>query len=93
MRFKLREKIIEIERILYILREVKRPATFFNRYVILERDKFTCQYCGRKAPNVALEVDHIIPVSKGGSDESTNLITACFECNTQKRNKLALEES
>lgn len=91
-RNKLRKKILEITRILYILREVKRPSSTFNRYAILERDKFTCQYCGRKAPSVALEVDHIIPVSKGESDESSNLITACFECNTQKRNKLALGE-
>lgn len=91
-RNKLKKKIWEISRILYILREVKRPTSSFNRYSILERDKFTCQYCGRKAPDVALEVDHIIPVSKGGLDESSNLITSCFECNNQKRNKLALEE-
>lgn len=90
LRFKLKERILDIERILYILREVKRPSTSYNRYGILERDKFTCHYCGRKAPEVALEVDHIIPVSKGGPDESVNLITACSECNSQKRNKLRL---
>lgn len=92
LRFKLRERILEIGRILYILREVKRPSTFYNRYSILERDKFTCQYCGRKSPDVALEIDHIIPVSKGGSDYPSNLITACFDCNNQKRNKLANKE-
>lgn len=89
----LKKKIFETKRILYILREVKRPATSFNRYAILERDKFTCQYCGRRAPGVALEVDHIVPLSKGGSDEPSNLVTTCFECNNQKRNKLKLEES
>lgn len=56
------------------------------RFVILERDKFTCQYCGRSAPDVKLEIDHIIPVSKGGSNESTNLLTCCKECNIGKSN-------
>lgn len=56
-----------------------------NRFKILERDKFTCQYCGRKAPEVILEVDHIIPTSKGGENVSTNLITACRDCNRGKK--------
>jgi len=38
------------------------------------RDKFTCQYCGRKAPEVVLEVDHVFPQSKGGKDEMDNLV-------------------
>ncbi|MEN6623839.1 MAG: HNH endonuclease [Smithella sp.] len=54
------------------------------RFEVLERDNFTCQYCGRKAPNVILEVDHIVPVSKGGSSEYWNLATACADCNAGK---------
>ena len=86
-RKKLKKKILEIKHILFILREIKRPAISFNRYSILKRDNFTCQYCGRKAPNVVLEVDHTVPVSKGGTDDPSNLKAICFECNRQKHNK------
>lgn len=55
-----------------------------QRFLILRRDGFTCQYCGQKPPSVKLEVDHIEPKSKGGGDEDENLITACFECNRGK---------
>ncbi|MBU3912163.1 MAG: HNH endonuclease [Candidatus Omnitrophica bacterium] len=40
-----------------------------------------------KKNHVALEVDHIIPVCKGGTDAPSNLRTACFQCNSQKRAK------
>ena len=86
-RRELKKKILEIKRILFILREVKRPHTLYNRYDILKRDNFTCQYCGRKAPEVVLEIDHIIPVSKGGTDAPSNLKTVCRECNRQKLGK------
>lgn len=55
------------------------------RFEVYKRDKFTCQYCGRKAPDVILNVDHIEPVSKGGSNDILNLITSCFDCNNGKR--------
>lgn len=56
------------------------------RFEVFKRDKFTCQYCGKSAPDVVLEVDHIKPVSKGGSNNILNLVTACFECNRGKTN-------
>ena len=46
------------------------------RFEVFKRDNFTCQYCGRKAPDVVLEVDHIIPVAKGGKNNIMNLITS-----------------
>lgn len=57
------------------------------RFEIFKRDKFICQYCGGKAPEVVLNVDHIEPVSKGGTNELMNLITSCFACNSGKRDK------
>lgn len=51
------------------------------RFEILRRDNFTCQYCGRKAPYVSLEVDHVFPRIRGGEDSPENLVTACFDCN------------
>ena len=56
------------------------------RFEVFKRDKFTCQYCGRMAPDVVLHVDHIKPVSKGGTNEIMNLVTSCAECNLGKTN-------
>ena len=39
------------------------------RFEVFKRDNFTCQYCGRKAPEIVLNVDHIEPVSKGGTND------------------------
>ena len=55
-----------------------------TRFEIFKRDDFTCRYCARKTPAVVLEVDHIVPVCEGGSDDSINLTTSCWECNRGK---------
>ena len=55
-----------------------------TRFEVFKRDSFTCQYCGAKAPDVILEVDHINPVSKGGDNDILNLVTSCMECNRGK---------
>lgn len=54
------------------------------RFEVFKRDKFTCQYCGKSSPDVVLEVDHIVPVAEGGTNDIENLITACFDCNRGK---------
>ena len=54
------------------------------RFEVFKRDGFQCQYCGKSAPQVMLHVDHIEPVAEGGTDDITNLITACSECNLGK---------
>lgn len=58
------------------------------RFEVLKRDNFTCQYCGAHGEGVVLEVDHIIPISKGGTSDMGNLITACFDCNRGKGSNL-----
>lgn len=59
------------------------------RFEVFKRDNFTCQYCGRMAPNVILEIDHINPVKNDGTNDILNLVTSCFECNRGKgKNKL-----
>jgi hypothetical protein len=58
------------------------------RFEVFARDGFTCQYCGARPPDVILEVDHIHPVSKGGTDDTINLITSCYDCNRGKRAKV-----
>jgi hypothetical protein len=57
------------------------------RFEIFKRDGFKCQYCNASPPNVTLEVDHIVPISKGGTNQEENLITACFDCNRGKSNR------
>ena len=54
------------------------------RYEILKRDGHRCRYCGRPASEVALVVDHVVPVALGGRDEPSNLAAACEECNSGK---------
>lgn len=54
------------------------------RFRILKRDGYQCCLCGRSAPGVVLEVDHRIPVSKGGTNDESNLMTLCFDCNRGK---------
>jgi len=58
-----------------------------TRFEIFKRDSFTCQYCGRKAPDVLLVIDHIKPVAKGGANDFLNLITACKDCNAGKSDR------
>lgn len=63
-------------------------VTKSRRYEIFERDGFQCRYCGKQPPKVCLELDHVIPVSKGGTDDYENLTTACFDCNRGKAAKM-----
>lgn len=55
-----------------------------TRFAVLVRDDFTCQYCGSRAPEVILHIDHRVPVSRGGGDDLENLIAACVDCNLGK---------
>ncbi|MBK8464711.1 MAG: HNH endonuclease [Chloracidobacterium sp.] len=59
------------------------------RFAVLFRDGFTCQYCGRKPPEVSLHIDHRNPVSLGGEHSMENLLAACSECNLGKSNKFS----
>lgn len=61
------------------------------REFIKARDHFTCCNCGNSTsiePNLLLEIDHIIPVSKGGRTVEDNLQTLCWKCNRAKSNKI-----
>lgn len=61
------------------------------RNYIKERDGYTCKICGNSAykePNLLLEIDHILPVSKGGQTIESNLQTLCWKCNRAKSSKI-----
>lgn len=78
----------------FILREIMSKSKEVNykrqiiskkiRFEVFKRDNFTCQYCGRKAPDVILQIDHLKPVAHGGGNDILNLITSCVECNQGK---------
>ncbi len=56
---------------------------------IFSRDGYKCAYCGITGGK--LEVDHVVPISKGGSNDLSNLTTACQKCNRQKKDKSVQE--
>lgn len=64
------------------------------REFIKKRDNFTCCICGNSThvePNLLLEIDHIIPVAKGGQTVEDNLQTLCWKCNRAKSDKIMLK--
>jgi hypothetical protein len=72
-------------------RTIIRPTL---RYLILQRDNHRCQLCGRSPstdPDTILEIDHIHPVAKGGTDDPKNLRTLCRPCNRGKSATLELK--
>ena len=91
---------IKIPRVIVLLFYDKLPNRHvkFSRKNIFERDNFTCQYCGLKPPSKrvalkwmeenSLNLDHIVPRSKGGKTTWLNVVTSCFKCNTKKGNNL-----
>jgi hypothetical protein len=60
----------------------------YSRRNVLQRDNYTCQYCGHRFPKQQLTLDHIIPKSKGGRSSWTNVVTCCKACNADKGDRL-----
>jgi 5-methylcytosine-specific restriction endonuclease McrA len=63
----------------------------FSRQNVLARDRWRCQYCGRKRPIAELTYDHVVPRSQGGRTNWENIVTACEDCNARKRNRTPRE--
>jgi hypothetical protein len=68
------------------------PISKRLRFRVFARDNFTCQYCGTASPDVALEVDHIHPVARGGKHHLDNFTTSCHDCNMGKGTMLIQEQ-
>jgi len=58
-----------------------------SKHRLFARDRHVCAYCGAHCNESDLTVEHIIPVSRGGRHEWTNVVTACRSCNTRKGNR------
>ncbi len=84
-----RPAIIRLVRYVHVPRRFRRQVT--NTF-LFARDDYTCQYCGRGQRSLrtreCLTRDHVVPQSRGGLNEWTNVVTACSSCNTRKGNRL-----
>ena len=67
---------------------MRENISYELRQAVFERDNYTCQYCGRSYEEADLEIEHIIPISKGGNNDIRNLATACRACNRAKGTKI-----
>ena len=65
-------------------RDATRSIPAGLRFRVLRRDGYTCRYCGARAPEVPLHVDHVVPWTEVRSHEEHNLVTACEVCNLGK---------
>lgn len=63
----------------------------FTRKNIYKRDENTCQYCGKKFKPQDLNLDHVIPLSRGGRDTWQNVVCSCVPCNLHKGSQILVE--
>lgn len=57
------------------------------REYVFQRDGFRCRGCAKSPPEVQLQIDHIIPIAQGGSNDISNLQTLCKTCNRRKKDR------
>jgi 5-methylcytosine-specific restriction endonuclease McrA len=87
-----RPAVIRLTRFVHVPRRFRRQVT--NTF-LFARDGYRCQYCGRHTlelkPRESLTRDHLVPLSRGGTNVWTNVVTACSPCNARKGNRLSAE--
>ena len=87
-----RPVVIRLTRFIHVPRRFRRQVT--NTF-LFARDRYRCQYCGRGVadlkPREGLTRDHLVPLSRGGANDWSNVVTACAPCNTRKANRLPEE--
>ncbi len=76
-------QIPAVVRVRSAMKSMKRGVKF-SRINVYTRDKFTCQYCGKRFDTRQLSYDHVVPRFAGGRTEWTNIVTACKPCNNKK---------
>lgn len=84
--------VIRLVKYIHVPRRFRRQVT--NTF-LFARDSYSCQYCGRGRRELgyreSLTRDHIVPLSRGGDNGWTNVVTACSKCNLRKGNHLPHE--
>lgn len=85
--FRLESQVAKLQEQLAEARQVRyaRVLPVALRRSIIARDGRVCRYCGRKiGPRETLHIDHVLPVTRGGSHDPSNLVVACMRCNSRK---------
>ena len=84
-----RPAVIRLVKFVHVPRRFRRQVT--NTF-LFARDDYRCQFCGRTQHELktreCLTRDHLVPLSRGGSNAWNNVLTACSSCNTRKGNLL-----
>ena len=76
-----------------VIKLIKSVPVKFKRYKrfskenVLARDQYKCQYCGKSLTLKTMTYDHVIPESRGGKKNFLNIVSACTDCNQNKRNR------
>ena len=71
--------------------KVRRPTVRMSRRNVYLRDNYTCQYTGRKLPASKLNLDHVVPASRGGETTWENVVCCCIEVNSMKGDRTPSE--
>ncbi len=84
---------IRVPRVIMLLvfDRLPKKEVKFTRHNIFERDKNTCQYCGRVCDRKDLNLDHVVPRDRGGPTTWENIVCSCIPCNTRKANRTPVE--
>ena len=85
--------LIRVPRVilLSVFDKVPKKELKLTRKNVFERDKYQCQYCGKRLPSEDLNLDHVIPRDYGGKTTWENIVCSCIKCNSRKRNRLPHE--
>ena len=70
--------------VLLVYDRLPRSRIRFSRFNIYARDGDTCQYCGQHRPRADLNLDHVVPRSRGGVTTWENVVCSCVRCNLRK---------
>jgi 5-methylcytosine-specific restriction endonuclease McrA len=84
---------MRVPRVLHLLRYDRAPriTVRLTRRNLMLRDGFQCQYCGKRPSHRDLNVDHVVPRSRGGGDSWENLVVSCRFCNLKKGRRTPAE--
>ena len=86
-------RVVRVPQVIQLVRYDRLPLrdVRFSRRNVFYRDRNRCQYCRRVLPQRQLNLDHVVPLSRGGGSGWDNVVTACVRCNSRKGNRTPRE--
>jgi 5-methylcytosine-specific restriction endonuclease McrA len=87
------DRVIRVPRIIQLVYydNVPNRGVRFTRRNVFHRDRNRCQYCGKVFAQRELNLDHVVPLSKGGRSSWDNVVTACVPCNSKKGSRAPVD--